>query len=65
MFPLWTAGDTTVSMGFLTLTELSYGSLQQPMFSSDGLEFIEPKMESSLVLSKMRIYSGNNPFKDV
>lgn len=35
------------------------------MFDADGLEFSEPSVEGSLVLSKLSIFSGNNPLEAV
>ena len=33
----------------------------QSVFDEDGLEFVEPSVEGSLVLTRLRIFAGNDP----
>lgn len=36
-----------------------------PVFDADGLDFSEPSVEGSLILSRLRIFTGNNPVEAI
>lgn len=51
--------------GILFVFPLWSTGSSSPIFDADGLEFSEPSVEGSLVLSKLSIFSGSNPLEAV